>query len=115
MDSKLILSRDVARPVVYRDMTLCTRKQHARNSELGNLRYGKCLQTGLLATGHGAFDETVGTGLRSVDLGVLAGVLDALVPAEICQEKAVVSNSCFFTKISLVGEAGTYQSQSSEC
>jgi hypothetical protein len=85
----------VARPVVYRDMTLCTRKQHARNSELGNLRYGKCLQTSLLATGHGALDETVRTGLRGVDLGVLAGVLGALVPAEICQEKAIVRKSLF--------------------
>jgi hypothetical protein len=76
-------------------MTLCTRKQHARNSELGNPRYGKCLQTGLLATGHGALDEAVGTGLRSVDLGVLAGVLDALVPAEICEEKTIVRKSLF--------------------
>jgi hypothetical protein len=92
MCSKLTLSRDVARPVVYRDMTLCTEKQHARNSELGNLRYGKRLQTSLLATGNGALDETVGTGLRSVDLGVLAGVLDALVPAEICKEKVLVRN-----------------------
>jgi hypothetical protein len=59
MCSKLTLSYDVARPVVYRDMTLCTGKQLARNSEVGQLRYGKCLQTGLLATGHGALDETV--------------------------------------------------------
>lgn len=83
MCSKLTLSRDVTRPVVYRDMTLCTGKQLARNSEVGQLRYGKCLQTGLLATGHGALDETVGAGLRGIHLGVLAGVLEALVPAEI--------------------------------
>jgi hypothetical protein len=43
------------------------------------------LQAGLGAgAGHGALDETVGAGLRSVHLGVLAGVLDTLVPAEIC-------------------------------
>jgi hypothetical protein len=93
MCSKLTLSRDVARPVVYRDMTLCTEKQHARNSEFGNLRYGKRLQTGLLATGNSALDETVRTGLRSVHFGVLAGVLGALVPAEICKEKIIVRNS----------------------
>ena len=30
------------------------------------------------------FDEAVGPGLRRIDLGVLAGVLDALVPAQVC-------------------------------
>ena len=31
-----------------------------------------------------ALDETVGTRLGSKHLGVLAGVLEALVPAEVC-------------------------------
>lgn len=86
MCSKLTLSRVVARPVVYIDMTLCTEKKQARNSKLGHPRYGNALQTGLLAAGHGALDETVGAGLRSVHLGILAGVLGTLVPAEICTE-----------------------------
>lgn len=37
----------------------------------------------MVGTGDGALDETVGVGLGSVNLGVLAGVLGALVPAEI--------------------------------
>lgn len=83
MCSKLTLSCDVARPVVYRDMTICTGKWHARNFNVGNLRYGKRLQAGLLAAGHSALDETVRAGLRRVHLGVLASVLETLVPAEI--------------------------------
>lgn len=31
-----------------------------------------------------ALDEAVGAGLRNVDLGVLARVLDVLVPAQVC-------------------------------
>lgn len=42
-----------------------------------------CLQLGLLVAGNGALDETVGAGLGGVDLGVLAGVLGALVPAKV--------------------------------
>lgn len=59
------------------------REVAARNRKVGNLRYGKRLQTGLLAAGHGALNETVRAGLRRVHLGVLAGVLETLVPAEV--------------------------------
>ena len=42
------------------------------------------LQLGLLAgAGHRALDEAVGAGLGGVHLGILAGVLEALVPAEV--------------------------------
>lgn len=41
------------------------------------------LQLRLLGAGHGALDETVGARLGSVNLSILAGVLDALVPAEV--------------------------------
>lgn len=44
----------------------------------------KHLQLSLLARAtNGALDETIGVGLGSVHLGILAGVLDTLVPAEI--------------------------------
>jgi hypothetical protein len=44
------------------------------------------LQAGLLVgTADGALDETVRVGLGGVNLGVLASVLGALVPAEICK------------------------------
>lgn len=44
----------------------------------------KHLQLSLLASAtNGAFDKTVGVGLGRVNLGILAGVLEALVPAEI--------------------------------
>jgi len=44
------------------------------------------LQLGLLAgASHRALDEAVGPRLGGVHLGVLAGVLEALVPAEIYQ------------------------------
>jgi hypothetical protein len=33
--------------------------------------------------GHLALDETIGARLGHIDLGVLAGVLDALVPAQV--------------------------------
>jgi hypothetical protein len=82
---------------IYRDMTLCTEKQHARNSKFGHPRHGKGLQAGLLAgAGHGALDETVGAGLGSIHLGVLAGVLGALVPAEICTERGIVSHNLVY-------------------
>jgi len=38
----------------------------------------------LVGTADGALDETVGVRLGSIHLGILAGVLEALVPAEIC-------------------------------
>lgn len=42
------------------------------------------LQLGLLAgAAHRALDETIGVGLWRVHLGVLAGVLGALVPVEV--------------------------------
>jgi hypothetical protein len=45
---------------------------------------GKHLQLSLRAsTGNGALDKAVGVGLGRVDLGILAGVLEALVPAKI--------------------------------
>lgn len=38
----------------------------------------------MIGTANGALDETVGVRLGSIHLGILAGVLGALVPAEVC-------------------------------
>jgi hypothetical protein len=35
------------------------------------------------SAGNGALDKTIGVGLRSINLGVLASVLEAFVPREI--------------------------------
>lgn len=49
------------------------------------------LQPSLLSsTADSALDETIGVGLRGVDLGVLASVLETLVPAEIDLEVVLV-------------------------
>lgn len=51
--------------------------------------YLPCISDGDLQFGfqrrpsHGAFDQAVGIGLRSEHLGVLAGVLQSLVPVQI--------------------------------
>ena len=43
------------------------------------------LQLGLAALANdGALDETVGVGLRCVHFGIFASVLEALVPAQVC-------------------------------
>lgn len=47
---------------------------------MGDLEVGLRLET---LAGDGALDETVRVGLGSVDLRVLAGVLEALVPGKI--------------------------------
>jgi hypothetical protein len=52
------------------------------------------LQAGLLVgTADGALDETVGVGLGGVNFGILASVLGALVPAEVCEWVSLVSSS----------------------
>lgn len=52
---------------------------------------GQPLQSSLLASAaHSALDETIGVGLRGVHLGVLASVLETLVPAEVDLEVVLV-------------------------
>lgn len=50
---------------------------------MASLKVGLRLET--LAR-NGALDEAVRVGLGSVDLGVLAGVLETLMPGEICAQ-----------------------------
>lgn len=68
-------------------MDICTKeKNNQASAHVGARRQSskKHLQLSLLARAtHGAFDETVGVGLGGIHLGILAGVLNTLVPAEI--------------------------------
>lgn len=71
-------------PEVYRDSYVQEEKREVCK-ELQSSYPPKRLQLGLGAGAtNGALDQTVGVGLGSVNLGILAGVLEALVPAEIC-------------------------------
>lgn len=68
-------------------MDICTReKNNQASAHVGARRQSskEHLQLSLWARAtHGALDKTVGVGLGGVHLGILAGVLDTLVPAEI--------------------------------
>lgn len=44
-----------------------------------------CTFSLLAAPRHSALDETVGVGLRGIHFSILASVLQAFVPAEICR------------------------------
>ena len=42
--------------------------------------------------GDAALDQAIGVALRGVHFGVLAGVLEALVPAEVCELLATIKS-----------------------
>jgi hypothetical protein len=44
-----------------------------------HLQFSLCI-----LAGDGTLNEAIGVGLRGVDFGILAGVLQALVPAQVC-------------------------------
>lgn len=76
-------------------MDICTQEKRCASASVGARRRSKKsqvdghLQLSLLTgTANGALDKSVGIGLGRINLGILAGVLEALVPAEIYNRKS---------------------------